>query len=185
MTIGPHLVGHVAVTNVTAVPALSPRIRFGLSWTLGHRHRSGEASPPGDEYRLIDFEGELRVGADDLFVGTLVRDGSRHPLRSLDHVQTQEGFVALDLDGHRLERLDGRPCPEPANSFRSFLDPGAPPPLGRGESPGGRVSPHRFRGRVAGRSRRPVRWHPRAGDQGTRSVRSTTCRPKKASLPSI
>ena len=48
----------------------------------------------------------MRVGADDLFVGTLVRDGSRHPLRSLDHVQTQEGFVALDLDGHGLERLE-------------------------------------------------------------------------------
>ncbi len=107
VTIGPHLVGHVAVTNVTAVPGLSPRIRFGLFWTLGHRHRSGEASPPGDEYRLIDFEGELRVGADDLFVGTLVRDGSRHPLRSLDHVQTQEGFVALDLGRYRLEQLEG------------------------------------------------------------------------------
>ena len=36
VTIGPQIVGHVAVTNVTAVPALSPRIRFGLSWTLGH-----------------------------------------------------------------------------------------------------------------------------------------------------
>ena len=106
VTIGPHLIGHVAVTNVTAVPALSPRIRFGLSWTLGHRHRSGEASPPGDEYRLIDFEGELRVGAGDLFVGTLVRDESRHPIRSLAYVQTQGGSVALDLDGHRLERLE-------------------------------------------------------------------------------
>ena len=103
VTIGPCIVGHVAVTDVAAVPGLSPRIRFGLSWTLGHLRPSGEASLPGDEYHLIDFGGELRVGADDLFVGTLVRDGSRHPLRSLDHVQTQEGFVALDLDSHGPE----------------------------------------------------------------------------------
>ena len=106
VTIGPRMVGHVAVTEVAAVPALSPRIRFGLSWTLGHLHSSGVANLPGDEYHLIDFGGELRVGADDLFVGTLVRDGSRHPLRSLDHVQTQEGFVALDLGRHRLEQLE-------------------------------------------------------------------------------
>ena len=97
VTIGQRIVGHVAVTDVVAVPALSPRIRFGLSWTLGHLRPSGEANLPGDEYHLIDFGGELRVGADDQFVGTLVRDGSTHPLRSLDHVQTQEGFVALDL----------------------------------------------------------------------------------------
>ena len=106
VTIGPRIVGHVAATDVAAVPALSPRIRFGLSWTLGHLRPSEEANLPGDEYRLIDFGGELRVGTDDLFVGTLVRDGSRHPLRSLDHVQTQEGFVALDLGRHRLERLE-------------------------------------------------------------------------------
>ena len=106
VTIGPRIVGHVAVTDVVAVPALSPRIRFGLSWTLGHLRPSGEANLPGDEYHLIDFGGELRVGADDQFVGTLVRDGSRHPLRSLDHVQTQEGFVALDLGRHRLEQLE-------------------------------------------------------------------------------
>ena len=100
VTIGPRLVGHVAVTDVVAVPALSPRIRFGLSWTLRHLR------PSGDEYHLIDFGGELRVGEDDQFVGTLVQDGSRHPLRSLDYVQTQEGFVALDLGRHRLERLE-------------------------------------------------------------------------------
>ena len=48
----------------------------------------------------------MRVGDDDLLVGTLVRDGSRHLLRSLSHVQAQEGSVALDLDGHGLERLE-------------------------------------------------------------------------------
>ena len=106
VTIGQSLVGHVAVTDVTAVPALSPRIRFGLSWTLGHLRRSGEANLPGHEYRLIDFGGELRVGRDDLFVGTLVRDESWYPIRSLDHVQTQDSSVALDLGGHRLERLE-------------------------------------------------------------------------------
>ena len=35
-----------------------------------------------------------------------VRDESRHPIRSLAYVQTQGGSVALDLDGHRLERLE-------------------------------------------------------------------------------
>ena len=48
----------------------------------------------------------MRVGGDNLFVGTLVRDGSGHPLRSLDHVQIQEGSVALNLGEHRLERLE-------------------------------------------------------------------------------
>ena len=105
VTIGRCLVGRVAVTNVAAVPALSPRIRFGLSWTLGHLDRSGEGHP-GEEYQLIDFGGELRMGADDLFVGTLVRDGSRHPFRSFGYVDTQTGSVALDLGRHRLERLE-------------------------------------------------------------------------------
>ena len=86
-------------------PALNPRIRFGLSWTLGHLARSRDGNPQ-EEYRLIDFGGELRMGADDLFVGTLVRDGSRHPLRSLGYVETQEGSVAVDLGRHRLERLE-------------------------------------------------------------------------------
>ena len=105
VTIGRYSVGRVAVTNVAAVPALSPRIRFGLSWTLGHRASSGDGHPH-EEYQLIDFGGELRIGADDLVVGTLVRDGSRHPLRSLGHVDTQVGSVALDLGRHRLERLE-------------------------------------------------------------------------------
>ncbi|WP_423928604.1 hypothetical protein [Candidatus Palauibacter sp.] len=105
VTIGHTMVGRVAVTNVTAVPALGPRIRFGLSWTLGHLIRSREGNRQ-DEYHLIDFGGELRVGADDLFVGQLVRDGSRHPLRSLGYVDTQDGSVALDLGRHRLERLE-------------------------------------------------------------------------------
>ena len=103
--IGHCMVGRVAVTHVTAVPALSPRIRFGLSWTLGHLVRSGDENRP-DEYHLIDFGGELRVEADNLFVGQLVRDRSSHPLPSLGYVDTQEGSVALDLGGRRLERLE-------------------------------------------------------------------------------
>lgn len=106
VTIGRHRVGQVAITGVKAVPALSPRIRFGVSWTLGHRHHSREPNRPADEYRLIDFWGELRVGAEDLFVGTLVWDGPRYPIRSLPYVLTQESSVALDLGSHRLERLE-------------------------------------------------------------------------------
>ena len=105
VTIGRYSVGRVAVTNVAAVPALNPRIRFGLSWTLVHLARSGDGHPQ-EEYHLIDFGGELRMGADDLVVGTLVRDGSRHSIRSLGHVETQGGSVALDLGRHRLERLE-------------------------------------------------------------------------------
>ena len=100
------LVGNVAVTSVCVVPALSPRIRFNLSWTLGHRSRSGEKNSPTDEYRLIDFGGQLRVGTDALFVGTLVRDESWYPMDSLDHVRTQVGSVALDLGQCQLERLE-------------------------------------------------------------------------------
>lgn len=46
------------------------------------------------------------MGPDNLFVGNLVRDASGHPIRSLSHVRAQTGSVALDLDGHRLERLE-------------------------------------------------------------------------------
>ena len=106
VTIGPSLVGHVAVTDVRAVPALSPRIRFGLSWTLVHRQQSAQANLPNAEYHLIDFGGELRVGADDLFVGTLLRDEPWRRIRSFSHVDNQGSSVALDLDGHRLERLE-------------------------------------------------------------------------------
>ena len=105
VTIGHTLVGHVAVTNVAAVSALSPCIRFGLSWTLGHLVRSGERNRK-DAYHLIDFGGELLMGTDDRCVGQLVRDGSRHPLRSLGYVDAQEGSVALDLGGNRLEQLE-------------------------------------------------------------------------------
>lgn len=107
VTIGQNMVGRVAVTSVTAVPALSPRIRFELSWTLGHRVRSGEGLSP-EEYQVIDFGGELRMGSDDLFVGTLVRDGPRYPLRSFSYVDTQTGAVAFDLGIARLERLEER-----------------------------------------------------------------------------
>lgn len=104
VTIGPTMVGRVAVANVAAVPSLAPRIRFGLSWTLGHLVRSQE----GDrhEYHLVDFAGELRLETDDLFVGELVRDGSQHLLRSLPYVDTQESSVALDLSSHQLEQLE-------------------------------------------------------------------------------
>ncbi len=102
VSIGTTMVGRVAVTRVTAVPALTPRIRLDLSWTLGHIV-SGN-SP--EAYLIIDFGGELRLGAGDLLVGTLVRDGSRHALRSFGYVDTQPGSVALDLGRHGLERLE-------------------------------------------------------------------------------
>ncbi len=105
VTIGQYLVGRVAVTNVTAVAALSPRILFGLSWTLGHLARSGENSPPV-EYHVIGFDGELRLEPDDLFVGTLMRDGPNWPLRSLGYVDSQAVSVAVDLGWRRLERLE-------------------------------------------------------------------------------
>ena len=107
VTIGTSQVGRVAVTGVAAVPALSPRIRFGLSWTLGHRV-SSQHGRPREEYRVVDFWSELRLGADDLLVGTLAREGRRHPLRSFDYVDTQDTSVALDLGGRRLERLEER-----------------------------------------------------------------------------
>ena len=46
------------------------------------------------------------MGPDNLFVGNLVRDGSGHHIPSLSHVRAQTGSVALDLGGHRLERLE-------------------------------------------------------------------------------
>lgn len=104
VTIERSMVGRVAVGKVAAVPALRPRIRFELSWTLGHR--PSRERPPQGQYRILAFGGELAVGADDLVVGTLVRDGSRHPLLSLGHVDTQAGSVALDLGSRRLERLE-------------------------------------------------------------------------------
>ena len=105
VSIGPTMVGRVAVKQVTAVPALTPRIRLDLAWTLGQVVHPGEGNPPED-YLLIDFGGELGLGADDLFVGTLVRDGSRHPLRSLAYVDTQAGSVALNLGHDLLERIE-------------------------------------------------------------------------------
>ena len=105
VTIAPSTVGNVAVSNVRAIPALIPRIRFDLSWTLQNLVPLGK-SPPGSEFILTDFPGQLTVGPDNLFVGNLVRDASGHPIRSLPHVAAQGGSVALDLGGHRLERLE-------------------------------------------------------------------------------
>lgn len=105
VSIGSTMVGRVAVTKITAVPALTPRIRLDLSWTLGHAARARDGASP-EEYLLIDFGGELRLRADNLVVGTLVRDGSRHALRSFGYVGVQVGSVALDLGRHGLERLE-------------------------------------------------------------------------------
>lgn len=105
VTIEASMVGNVAVSNVRPVPALIPRIRFDLSWTLQHQLRLGEG-PPGTAFVLTDFPGELTVGPDNLFVGNLVRDASGLPIRSLTHVDTQTRSVALDLGAHRLERLE-------------------------------------------------------------------------------
>lgn len=105
VSIGITSVGRVAVTKVTAIPALTPRIRLDLAWTLGQVVGPG-AGVPAEDYLLIDYGGELRLGANDLFVGTLVRDGSRYPLRSLAYVDIQAGSLALDLGHHRLERLE-------------------------------------------------------------------------------
>ncbi len=105
VTIGPTIVGHVAVTDVAAVPALTPRIRFGLAWTLGHLVHAGEGNRQ-EQYQLVDLGGELRLGPDDRFVGQLVRDGAAHPLRSFGYVDTQGGAVALDLGSYRLEQLE-------------------------------------------------------------------------------
>ncbi len=105
VSITPSTVGNVAVSNVRAVPALIPRIRFDLSWTL-HNAFTLEEGHRGKQFILTDFRGELTVGPDNLFVGNLVRDGSGHPIPSLSHVRAHTGSVALDLDGHRLERLE-------------------------------------------------------------------------------
>ena len=105
MSIGRTGVGRVAVTKVTAIPALTPRVRLDLAWTLG-QVVGPRAGVPAEDYLLIDYGGELRLGADDLFVGTLVRDGSRYPLRSLAYVDIQAGSLALDLGHRRLERLE-------------------------------------------------------------------------------
>ena len=105
VTIAPNTVGNVAVSNVRPIPALTPRIGFDLSWTLQHQLRMGEG-PPGRPFVLTDFPGELTVGPDNLFVGNFVRTASGHPIRSLSHVARQRSSVALNLDGHRLERLE-------------------------------------------------------------------------------
>ena len=105
VSIGLTGVGRVTVTRVTAVPALTPRIRLDLAWTLGQLIGLGQGNTPED-YLIVDFGGELRLGAGDLFVGTLVRDGSRHALRSFGYVDTQASSVALDLGRHRLERIE-------------------------------------------------------------------------------
>ncbi len=105
VSIAPSTVGNVAVSNVRAVRALIPRIRFDLSWTLNHAFTLEEGHP-GKQFILTDFPGELTVGPDSLFVGNLVRDASGHPIRSLSHVATQGSSVALDLGGHRLERIE-------------------------------------------------------------------------------
>ena len=105
VSIGPTTVGRVAVTKVTAVPALTPRVRLDVAWTLGHFVRRGDGDSP-EAYFVIGFGGELRLGADDLFVGTLVQDGSRHPLRSFAYVDTQAASVALDLGPRGLERVE-------------------------------------------------------------------------------
>ena len=105
VTIDNFMVGNVAVSGVRPVPALIPRIRFDLSWTLQHVLPLGEGQP-GKEFILTDFPGKLTVGPDYLFVGNFVRDASGHPIRSLPHVDTQQRSVALDLGAHRLERLE-------------------------------------------------------------------------------
>ena len=64
MTIAPSTVGRVAVSNVRPVPALIPRIRFDLSWTL-HHALSLEEGHPGKEFVLTDFPGQLTVGPDN------------------------------------------------------------------------------------------------------------------------
>lgn len=105
VTIEEFMVGNVAVTGVRAIPALDPRIRFDLSWTLQHVLRL-EDDPSGTAFILTDFPGELTMGPDNLVVGNLVRDASGHPIRSLPHVARQRSSIALDLGGHRLERLE-------------------------------------------------------------------------------
>ena len=105
VTIAPSTVGNVAVSAVRPVPALIPRICVDLSWTLQHLLPLEEGHP-WREFILTDFPGELTVGPDNLFVGNFVRTASGHPIRSLSHVATQRASVALDLDGHRLERLE-------------------------------------------------------------------------------
>ena len=91
---------------------------IGIAWNLRSAWRNrwsawleygplGEGLSP-EGYQVIDFGGELRMVSDDLFVGTLVRDGPRYPLRSFSYVDTQTGSVALDLGMDRLERLEER-----------------------------------------------------------------------------
>lgn len=105
LTIEASMVGNVAVSNVRPVPGLVPRIRFDLSWTLQHLPPLGEGHP-WREVVLTDFPGTLMVSPDNLFVGNLVRDASGLPVRSPPHMDTQTRSVGLDLDGHRLERLE-------------------------------------------------------------------------------
>ena len=110
VTIGRYSVGRVAVTTVAAVPALGPRIRFGLSWTLGHLVRSGEGRPP-EEYQVIDFGGELRIRAEDRRARRRrAAVDSGHPARGDGHWEERAGTDARRRESNRGDGLGLRWC---------------------------------------------------------------------------
>ena len=161
-----HTVGQVAVTRVSAVPALTPRLRFDLAWTLGPLVHSGE-SDIGESYRLIDFAGELLVGPEDLFVGQLVRDESRHVLRSLNYVGAQQGSVCAR--SHRT----------PSGTTRRV------PSGGRLDHEDAAVAPHREGRCHCGCSGQRDRLHnnPRRVDSGVTRTHRRADRPVGDTLP--
>ncbi len=99
VTIALSTVGNVAVSNVRPVPALIPRIRFDLSWTL-HHALSLEEGHPGEEFVLTDFPGQLTVGPDNLFVGNLV-DRFRSSVTYSHAASRSEGWAGV---GERARR---------------------------------------------------------------------------------
>ena len=101
VTIGQYLVGRVAVTDITAVAALSPRIRFGLSWTQA-----------GAQGRLSQAVREA-----SLAVCQRVRGPSEHPrvgyahadaARRRGHGRAANHVTGVDGIGHRLHH--SQPC---------------------------------------------------------------------------
>lgn len=104
-SIGSYIAGHVRVTFVTSAPALAPRIKLELAWSIGHLHATGEMGRPV-EYKITGIDGELFLGRNGPAVGAPLQLGERRHLRSLPYVQEQQTDLTLDLDWRRFERIE-------------------------------------------------------------------------------
>lgn len=106
LVIGSTHSGRVRLKGVEAEAALGPVLFFVLGFQLHDKPLNGDPQDEARRYLLTDLDGDVRLGQQGPFLGTLSWSGGRNSIRSSHYGQESDLRMTCQIDWHRLEALE-------------------------------------------------------------------------------